>query len=118
MYIFTALFIQKSTATLNRFGAVTDLVDSRCGCKWVREASLGTNPASGVNVQVLEDVNIFGGHADFLEKEPEGISVKRIQGGFKIDIGYIWRNSLRCWGSTQKARMQSLVKRHGVKPAC
>lgn len=61
---------------------------SRCSCKWVREASLDTNLASGVDELVLVDVYMFRGNADSLDKEPEGISVKRIKGGFKIDIGY------------------------------
>lgn len=54
-----------------------------------RVAFFCTNLASGVDVKVLDNVNVFGGHTESLEKEPESISVLRIKGGFRKDIGYM-----------------------------
>lgn len=48
------------------------MADGACVSDLYSEASLGTNPASDVDVQVREDVNLFGGHANTLEKRVRG----------------------------------------------
>lgn len=83
-----------------------------------RGLPLSTNTAIGVAVQLLKDVNIFGGHANTLEKRVRGHFCqehwKRLKDQQRLHPEF---RETPSWARNLRATMQLLVGWHGEKLA-